>query len=93
MFSLNIDYTNKFIWTSIQQLRKEVGIEEQAMDIVEQRNIEAATAAKAQESREKAAEKRMEHAMKQAELEQMAHSFDDLSDAEIRKEEALKDEV
>ena len=35
----------------------------------------------------------MEHAMKQAELEQMAHSFDDLSDAEIRKEEALKDEV
>ena len=51
------------------------------------------TAAKAQESREKAAEKRMERAMKQAELEQMAHSFDDLSDAEIRKEEALKDEV
>ena len=51
------------------------------------------TAAKAQESREKAADKRMEHAMKQAELEDMSHSFDDLSDAEIRKEEALKDEV
>jgi len=51
------------------------------------------TAAKAQESREKAADKRMEHAMKQAELEEMSHSFDDLSDAEIRKEEALKDEV
>jgi|TARA_B110001469_G_scaffold59475_1_gene57084 hypothetical protein len=51
------------------------------------------TAAKAQESREKAADKRMEHAMKQAELEEMSHSFDDLSDAEIRKEAALKDEV
>jgi hypothetical protein len=35
----------------------------------------------------------MEHAMKQAELEEMSHSFDDLSDAEIRKEAALKDEV
>ena len=51
------------------------------------------TAAKAQETREEAAKKRMEYAMREAEREAASHSFDDLSDEEIRKEELEKDEV
>ena len=48
---------------------------------------------KAQETREEAAKKRMEYAMREAEREAASHSFDDLSDEEIRKEELEKDEV
>jgi formylglycine-generating enzyme required for sulfatase activity len=51
------------------------------------------TAAKAQETREEAAKKRMEYAMREAEREAASHSFDDLSDEEIRKQELEKDEV
>ena len=47
----------------------------------------------AQETREEAAKKRMEYAMREAEREAASHSFDDLSDEEIRKQELEKDEV
>lgn len=51
------------------------------------------TAAKAQESREKAAKARYEAAVREAEAEVAAASFDDLSDEEIRKEELWKSEL
>lgn len=50
------------------------------------------TAAKAQETREKAAKERMERAQKEYEDEVRAHSFDDPSDEEIR-EEIRKEEL
>lgn len=50
------------------------------------------TAAKAQESREEAATKRAEHAQQMYEDEVASHSFDDLTDEEIRKQ-ALREEL